>query len=89
MAGDLIVRAAELGLKPRGISFHVGSQQTDPSQWDDALLETRKLFDRVKVEAGILTSTWSTSAAASRLATTRKSRAVRGNKIKSEAIGSI
>ena len=53
MAGDLIVRAAELGLKPRGISFHVGSQQTDPTQWDDALFETRKLFDRVKAEAGI------------------------------------
>ncbi|HVV25233.1 MAG TPA: type III PLP-dependent enzyme [Pseudonocardiaceae bacterium] len=33
MAGDLLLRAAELGLRPRGVSFHVGSQQTDPNAW--------------------------------------------------------
>lgn len=48
MAGQLIRRAAALGLRPRGISFHVGSQQTDPTQWNSALDEARKLFDGAK-----------------------------------------
>jgi ornithine decarboxylase len=33
MACDLLSRAAELGLRCRGVSFHVGSQQTDPNAW--------------------------------------------------------
>ena len=36
MAGDLLSRAAELGLRCRGVSFHVGSQQTDPNAWNDS-----------------------------------------------------
>jgi len=47
MAGDLLINASTLGLTPRGVSFHVGSQQTDPSQWDEALYETKLLFDRL------------------------------------------
>ena len=37
MAGDLLVRAKEMGLDPYGLSFHVGSQQRDAGQWDMAL----------------------------------------------------
>src|SRR5205085_5722249 len=37
MALDLLRRARELGLEPYGVSFHVGSQQTDLAQWDRAI----------------------------------------------------
>ena len=33
MATDLLRRTADLGLVPYGVSFHVGSQQTDPDAW--------------------------------------------------------
>lgn len=33
-AVSLLKLAAELGLNPRGVSFHVGSQQLDPHAWD-------------------------------------------------------
>jgi ornithine decarboxylase len=33
LAADVLVRAKALGLHPIGVSFHVGSQQTDPLQW--------------------------------------------------------
>jgi ornithine decarboxylase len=45
-------RARQLGLKPHGISFHVGSQQTDPEQWDVAIAEAAELF-RVLEKAGV------------------------------------
>ena len=45
MAGRLLRRATALGLVPRGVSFHVGSQQADLGQWDVALSETAALFD--------------------------------------------
>jgi len=44
MARDLLVEARALGLKPAGVSFHVGSQQRDPGQWDVAIGETARLF---------------------------------------------
>lgn len=44
IAEDLLRRAQTLGLKPHGISFHVGSQQTDPEQWDAAIAEAAELF---------------------------------------------
>ncbi|CAA7625618.1 Diaminopimelate decarboxylase [Candidatus Terasakiella magnetica] len=44
MAKDLLVRARELGLDPYGVSFHVGSQQTDLSQWDIAVGKAAMLF---------------------------------------------
>jgi ornithine decarboxylase len=37
MAVELIVAAKRLGLHPAGLSFHVGSQQTDPHQWGSAI----------------------------------------------------
>ncbi|MCW5770803.1 MAG: type III PLP-dependent enzyme [Rhodospirillaceae bacterium] len=52
MAADLLTRAKELGLDPFGVSFHVGSQQTDPAQWDLALGKTRMLFTTLS-ERGI------------------------------------
>jgi ornithine decarboxylase len=52
MAADLLVRAKELGLDPHGVSFHVGSQQTDPAQWDMALGKTKMLFTTLQ-ERGI------------------------------------
>jgi ornithine decarboxylase len=44
MARDLIVSARDLGLDPYGVSFHVGSQQRDPGQWDVAIGKTAMLF---------------------------------------------
>jgi ornithine decarboxylase len=38
------MRARDLGLDPAGVSFHVGSQQRDPGQWDIALSRTAELF---------------------------------------------
>ncbi len=48
----LIIQAVELGLVPWGISFHVGSQQRDIGQWDDAVARCKYLFDAV-AEQGI------------------------------------
>ncbi|KAG9391732.1 Ornithine/DAP/Arg decarboxylase [Carpediemonas membranifera] len=44
MAEDLLCQARELGLVPYGVSFHVGSQQTDLSQWDVAMTRVASLF---------------------------------------------
>lgn len=48
MAGDLLVRARGLGLDACGISFHIGSQQTDLAQWDRVLGQIAVLFAEVK-----------------------------------------
>ena len=40
---DLIVRAHDRGLDPLGVAFHVGSQQTDPSQWRQPLMDAATL----------------------------------------------
>src|SRR5690606_2240637 len=37
MAMDLLRRARDMGLDPYGVSFHVGSQQTNLEQWDGAV----------------------------------------------------
>jgi ornithine decarboxylase len=47
MAEDLLVQAQALGLDAYGISFHVGSQQTDLAQYDKALATTADLFARL------------------------------------------
>ena len=44
MAKDLLIRARDLGLDPYGVSFHVGSQQVDLSQWDVAVGKASMLF---------------------------------------------
>lgn len=44
IAKKLMQQAKEMALKPCGFSFHVGSQQTNPSQWDTAISIISKLF---------------------------------------------
>jgi len=44
MAVDLLRRARDLGLDPYGVSFHVGSQQTDLKQWDGAVGAAARMF---------------------------------------------
>jgi ornithine decarboxylase len=44
MAIDLLRRAREIGLDPYGVSFHVGSQQTDLGQWDGAVSTAARMF---------------------------------------------
>jgi ornithine decarboxylase len=44
MAVALLHRARDLGLDPYGVSFHVGSQQTDLSQWDHAVGAVARMF---------------------------------------------
>lgn len=44
MALDLLTHSVRLGLVPYGVSFHVGSQQADATQWDAALAMTAQLF---------------------------------------------
>src|SRR5690349_24738730 len=44
MAVTLLRQARERGLDPYGVSFHVGSQQTDLSQWDGAIGAVAQMF---------------------------------------------
>ena len=44
MAVELLRRARDYGLDPYGISFHVGSQQTDLGQWDGAIGAVAQMF---------------------------------------------
>jgi ornithine decarboxylase len=44
MAIGLLRRAREVGLDPYGVSFHVGSQQTDLCQWDNAVGAAARMF---------------------------------------------
>ncbi len=53
MAYDLLVQARDMGLTPYGISFHVGSQQRDIGQWNDAIAKTKYLFGSLEEEEGI------------------------------------
>ncbi|MDD4661660.1 MAG: type III PLP-dependent enzyme [Candidatus Pacebacteria bacterium] len=41
----LALRAKKLNLIPYGLSFHVGSQQRDIGQWDNAISQCKYLFD--------------------------------------------
>jgi len=52
MARDLMVQAAELGLDPYGVSFHVGSQQTSTAAYEGAIARVAMLFTDLK-EAGV------------------------------------
>ncbi|HUZ74176.1 MAG TPA: type III PLP-dependent enzyme [Stellaceae bacterium] len=52
MAIDLLLRARAQGLRPAGISFHVGSQQTDPRAWAFAIADAAGVF-RVCAKAGV------------------------------------
>ncbi|MBR6277552.1 MAG: type III PLP-dependent enzyme [Bacteroidales bacterium] len=53
MAYNLLVLAKEKGLVPYGISFHVGSQQRDIGQWNDAIAKTKYLFQSLEEEEDI------------------------------------
>ena len=53
MAYDLLVMARDNGLTPYGISFHVGSQQRDIGQWNEAIAKTKYLFTSLEEEEGI------------------------------------
>ena len=44
MAVELLRQARDAGLDPYGISFHVGSQQTDLGQWDGAVGAAARMF---------------------------------------------
>ncbi|MDD5023085.1 MAG: type III PLP-dependent enzyme [Candidatus ainarchaeum sp.] len=46
----LILECKNLNLEPYGLSFHVGSQQRDIGQWDNAISQCKYLFDAVKKE---------------------------------------
>jgi ornithine decarboxylase len=52
MAADLLVKARGRGLKPVGVSFHVGSQQTDPQEWALAVGAAAGVF-RACAKAGV------------------------------------
>ncbi len=51
-AVDVLAHAAGLGLAPHGVSFHVGSQQTDLKAWNRALSDAASVF-RAASERGI------------------------------------
>jgi ornithine decarboxylase len=44
LAIEVLERAQRLGLKAHGVSFHVGSQQTNLKAWDKALKEAAAIF---------------------------------------------
>ena len=45
MAIELLAKATTIGLNPRGISLHVGSQQLSVSAWDAAIAQAKYIFD--------------------------------------------
>ncbi len=47
---DMARFAAAHGLEPYGISFHVGSQQRDIGEWDDAIARTKMLFEELAAD---------------------------------------
>jgi len=53
MAYSLLILARSLGLTPYGISFHVGSQQRDIGQWDEAIAKTKYLFSSLEKDENI------------------------------------
>jgi len=54
MAVDVLRHAASLGLDAYGVSFHVGSQQTDLGAWDRALGDAKAVFSALAAEGIIL-----------------------------------
>jgi ornithine decarboxylase len=50
MAAALMLRAGERGLDPRGLSFHVGSQQTSLKPWDIGVRAVARLFRRLRAD---------------------------------------
>ncbi len=52
MARELMLRAGALGLDPYGLSFHVGSQQTNPATYEAAIGRVAMLFTDLR-ERGV------------------------------------
>ncbi len=52
MARALMVQAAEMGLDPFGLSFHVGSQQVNPAAYEAAIAKVAMLFTDL-ADAGV------------------------------------
>ncbi len=50
MVTELVSQAADAGLEPFGISFHVGSQQREISAWDAAIAKANYLFEWMEEE---------------------------------------
>lgn len=48
MLMDLVLLAADLGLEPYGVSFHVGSQQREIPAWDAAIAQVVTLFEWIE-----------------------------------------
>jgi ornithine decarboxylase len=46
-AADLLMQAADVGLRPVGTTFHVGSQCRERQSWDDALAVTAEVWNAV------------------------------------------
>ncbi|MCK6454726.1 MAG: type III PLP-dependent enzyme [Alphaproteobacteria bacterium] len=55
MAKRLLLQAADRGVVPHGVSFHVGSQQRDPNQWDSAVAEAAEMFRELEARGVNLT----------------------------------
>jgi ornithine decarboxylase len=54
MAVDVLRHANALGLDAYGVSFHVGSQQTDLDAWDRALGDAKRVFAALAEEGIVL-----------------------------------
>ncbi|MDN5926558.1 MAG: ornithine/lysine decarboxylase [Hyphomicrobiales bacterium] len=54
MAIDVLRKAKALGLDAYGVSFHVGSQQTDLDAWDRALADAKHVFATLAEEGIVL-----------------------------------
>jgi ornithine decarboxylase len=54
MAVDVLRHAHSLGLAAYGVSFHVGSQQTDLAAWDKALSDAKGVFATLAGEGIVL-----------------------------------
>lgn len=51
-AAGLLIRARDMGLRPEGVAFSVGCQQTDPTVWTDAIRDAASVF-RACARAGV------------------------------------
>ena len=47
-AADFLDEAGQLGLKPAGVSFHVGSQQRFPARWDAGIARAARIFSELE-----------------------------------------
>ncbi|CAM03603.1 ornithine decarboxylase [Saccharopolyspora erythraea NRRL 2338] len=56
LAESLLRRAGRLGLRPRGVSFHVGTQQLDPRAWEHGIATAARLMDRL-ADSGVRLTT--------------------------------